>query len=209
MKCNIQVWDATSNGRNRDQEEIMTDSNQFVRNGCAEIDEITRFVNVHFGKMPPDLLNQRAGPGTWSIAENLKHLMVVNESYFPGFEALRNKNNYKNSNLISRWFAHKMGHWILKRVKRSGDHKMKTFSIWEPVQYSKPGSVVEDFEHHQGLLKTYLEWSDAWIEKGLVIASPANGLIRYRIEDAWNIIIEHEWRHLNQAMRMKANQKQQ
>ncbi len=52
---------------------------------------------------------------------------------------------------------------------------------------------------HQSNLKELIESSKDLVEAGVVISSPANKNIVYKLEKAFDIIIIHEQRHLEQA----------
>ena len=54
-----------------------------------QIDEITDDFNRIFEPLTPSELNWKPNPGTWSIAQNIDHLIVINESYFQVFAQLR------------------------------------------------------------------------------------------------------------------------
>ena len=76
---------------------------------------------------------------------------------------------------------------------------MKTFPIWEPTASQIRTDIIQHFEKHQSELKRQIEASKLLIEKGTIISSPANRIIVYKLETAFDIIVSHEQRHLAQA----------
>ena len=54
----------------------------------AQIDLNTQAFENAFGDLTHDYLNCKANTETWSIAQNLDHLIIINSSYFPILEAL-------------------------------------------------------------------------------------------------------------------------
>ena len=76
---------------------------------------------------------------------------------------------------------------------------MKTFSIWEPSAIVTNASILEQFEKHQEELKKLITQSMDLVEAGTIISSPANRLIVYKLETAFDIIVTHEQRHFEQA----------
>jgi DinB superfamily len=178
---------------------LMTNHPQQIKDWCAEIDTITSAVMDSFGLLNEEILNRKGTNGSWSIAENLKHLIIVNSTYFPVLDPLLEKADQTKISRLKMWFAQKTGVWILKRVARSRTNKMKTFPIWEPEQMHDDGNIIELFKQHQETLKKYVQRCLPLLEAGCLISSPASKVVIYSLEDAFRIIIEHEWRHILQA----------
>jgi hypothetical protein len=136
----------------------------------------------------------------WSIRENLAHLIVVNSSYFPIIEQIRN-NTYKVPFLGKVPFLPKLfGSVLMEYVKPELEEaKVKTFPIWEPTNLSEEGPILEIFEKHQHKLRDLRIRSEDLIQRKQIIASPANNRIVYSLEDAFDVILLHEQRHFIQS----------
>ena len=76
---------------------------------------------------------------------------------------------------------------------------MKTFAIWEPEKNRISGDILKRFEAHQEELKKVVRESQDLIDQGVVISSPANKNIVYKLSTAFDLIVAHEQRHFNQA----------
>jgi len=164
------------------------------------LDEITERFLVQFKGLSSPELNWKPSPEKWSIAQILDHIITINESYYPTFDALL-KDEYKLSFLakigfLVNWF----GNIILKSVEPNRRKKIKTFSIWEPSKSDINEDILNHFLIHQKELKKRLSQLEKHIEDGSVIASPANKNIVYKLSKAIEIIISHEIRHYNQAV---------
>lgn len=165
----------------------------------SRIDKTTAEVSRRFGSLSPEQLNLKPSPDTWSIAQNLDHLIVINSSYVPVIQAIRD-------NSLSLPFVAKWGFWakfcakmVLKSVNPERQKKMDTFPIWEPSPVVLPDNIIQLFTDHQEALKNLISESKDLISAGQVISSPANKNIVYSLENAFEIIVTHEERHLNQA----------
>ncbi|WP_118972735.1 DinB family protein [Taibaiella koreensis] len=165
-----------------------------------KLDELSREFRERFADLPEDELKRKPNAQTWSIAENMQHLITVNESYFPLLEQLKG-GTYKPP-FLSRipFFVKFMGNTLLKSVEPARKNKMRTFPMWEPVAADIHGDIVTDFEKHQSALKQAIAAAAPFLEKDTVIASPVNRNIVYTLEKAFDIIVTHEERHLNQAI---------
>jgi len=77
--------------------------------------------------------------------------------------------------------------------------KIKTFAMWEPGRSNISEGILERFEEKQSELKILIENSKDLVDKGVIISSPANKNIVYKLEKAFEIIVTHEQRHFQQA----------
>jgi hypothetical protein len=170
-------------------------------NWILELDKISFDVKESFRGLDKETLERKPNKSIWSIAENLEHMIKVNSSYFPIFQKL--KNGTFQGAFISKigFFSKLFGDMIYKSVSDGGKKKIKTFDLWEPKIEGNQTDVVEKFLSHQEELKGWIIEMDHFIEKGTIIHSPANSLIVYSLPQALDIILAHEKRHLDQAMR--------
>lgn len=163
----------------------------------TDIDKTTNAFISEFDHLSGDQLNWKPDSSTWSIAQNIQHLIITNESYFPILKKLQN-NEYKSPwigkfNFVTSFF----GSLILKAVQPDRIKKMKTFNIWEPEKSNITEDILKNFEVHQDELKKLISSSNQ--SMNISISSPANKMIVYKLSTAFDIIVNHEKRHLNQA----------
>lgn len=164
-----------------------------------QIDDITRGFRDKFEDLTAQELSRQPNAGTWSIAENIRHLIVVNNSYFSIVDQLK-AGNYKVPFLAKvPFFVNFMGNTILKSVEPARHKKLKTFMIWEPKAADLDAEILDDFSRHQESLKGLIRDARQFVDIRTVISSPANKNIVYTLEKAFEIIIAHEKRHFNQA----------
>jgi len=170
-----------------------------MHNWALKIDRITeKFLNS-YSPLSQEELNWKPNAETWSIAENIDHLIVLNESYYSAFESLQ-KGNYKLPFVARFGFVVTFfGNLILKSVQPDRKKKMKTFKIWEPSKSSFTKNILNRFEEHQHRLKEEILKVQDQIKQNAIISSPVNKNIVYKLETALNILITHEERHYEQA----------
>jgi hypothetical protein len=173
-----------------------------------ELDHLTQTFHKEFGHLTVDELNWKPNTSTWSVAQNIDHLIVINKTYFPIFPLLR-QNQYSvpwigKIDFMVNWF----GKVILQSVNPDRRKKMKTFPLWEPAKSQIGADILDRFAAHQEELKKVIRESADWMAKGTVISSPANKNIVYKLSTAFEIIITHEKRHLQQAREVCARLKE-
>lgn len=170
-----------------------------MENWIKGIDEVTVAAKNNFGDLTQEQLNWKLSDGTWSIAQHLHHLIVINSSYFPIIEALEKVELkipfFLRIPSLARW----MGNMIYNSVKPEQPKKIKTFEIWEPSSSTISDDILARFEAHQQSLKEQIQHAEELIKIGSLIHSPANKKIVYTLEKAFDIIVAHERRHLNHA----------
>ncbi len=170
-----------------------------MENWSGQIDKNTQNFVQTFGDLNTEQLNWKPDPETWSIAQNIDHIMVINKSYFPVIDSLQNQ-TYKTPFIAKIGFLTSFfGKTILKAVQPDRKKKMKTFSIWEPAKSDISTGILDRFKAHQSELKSKIEASKNLIEKGTIISSPANKNIVYKLAHAFDIIVTHEQRHFEQS----------
>lgn len=170
-----------------------------MNNWTSTLDEITRQSMNEFGTLTIEELNWKPNSTTWSIAQNIDHLIVVNETYYPILESLK-AGNYKAPFIAKIGFIVSfIGKTVLKAVLPNRQKKMKTFPIWEPTSSNLNVDILTRFQIHQKTLIQKIEEAKGLVENGVVISSPANSNIVYKLETAFDIIVSHEQRHLEQS----------
>lgn len=165
----------------------------------TQLDQVTAAFRDAFGTLSGEELNWKPDGETWSIAQNIDHLIVTNSTYFPIIRKIR-QNNYEIP-WIGRvdWICAWLGRTILNSVQPDRQKKMKTFPIWEPSVSDVSADIVHRFEKHQTAVKQMISECEDLLRKKMVISSPANKFIVYKLETAFDIIVTHERRHLEQA----------
>jgi DinB superfamily len=165
-----------------------------------QIDNTTEAFQNAFVQLNEQELNWKPDAKTWSVAQNIHHLIVINETYNPVLKSVREGTQnlpwVASVGFMVRFF----GNFILKSVEPTRKRKMKTFPLWEPSQSDLPADILQKFVAHQGDLKNLIQANNDLLDKGAIISSPANKNIVYTLARAFDIVITHEQRHLNQAL---------
>ena len=168
-----------------------------------QIDKMTTNFFEHFSQLNNEEMNYKPEPETWSISQNIAHLLEVNNSYFPVFKNLESGNNRLPFIARFGFMASFFGNLIKKSVEPSRKKKIKTFPVWQPSESNFSSEILSHFKSSQEELKSYIANFPEHIEKKKVISSPANKNIVYRLETALDIIIIHQERHFYQALEIK------
>ncbi|MFT3681216.1 MAG: DinB family protein [Ferruginibacter sp.] len=165
-----------------------------------DIDAVTAEFIQYFGSLSAQQLNYKRECSQWSIAQNISHIITVNDSYKPLIQSVKN-HTYKTAWYSKfKFLVNYFGIKVQEMVKPHMGGKIKTVKQWEPEAEKARHDVVTDFAMHQHTLKQLILSSKDLMQQ--VIHSPASKLVVYRLEDAFKIIVAHEQRHLEQAKSM-------
>ncbi|MEM1124134.1 MAG: DinB family protein [Bacteroidota bacterium] len=170
-----------------------------MNNWTAQLDQTTQLFQKYFGQLTPTELNWKPDAKTWSIAQNIDHLMVLNSTYFPLLDDLKAGKNKLPFLARFNFAVNFFGKLILKSVQPEEKKKINTFPIWEPTKSEIAGDILDRFTTHQSQLKRAIMNTEDLAAKGVVITSPANKNIVYKLSTAFEVIVAHELRHLKKA----------
>jgi hypothetical protein len=176
-----------------------------IQRWIHDIDEVTTNFRNAFGSLDIARLNFKPNSTTWSIAQNIDHLMVINQTYFNAIAQIREEKIKLPWIGKVNFLVNLMGKVILNSVQPDRRQKMKTFPIWEPQQSNLDRDIIERFAIQQEKLKKLIGDSADLLSLKTVISSPANKNIVYKLETAFNIIVAHERRHFVQATELLKN----
>ena len=153
-----------------------------MKNWTSTLNDISKQSLSEFGSLTSEQLNWKPASNTWSIAQNLDHLIVVNETYYPVLASLKT-GTYEPPFVAKIGFMVSfLGKTVLNAVQPDRKKKMKTFPIWEPTTSNVIGDILNRFQNHQNELIQKIEGSQGLVEKGVVISSPANKNIVYKLD---------------------------
>jgi hypothetical protein len=182
----------------------MTDNDyidEILQKGSAAKDKVT----TEFSFMTVEQLNWNPSEKTWSIGQCLDHLILSDSSYFSTLKKISER-VFK----MSFWekhspFSKKCGRLLKDQLKEKVGKKLAAPKIIRP-QNSK--IELDIIEHYHKSLDTFLDYISNCkkidIDK-TIITSPTICIVTYSLRDAFQFLLQHEHRHINQAIRIKEN----
>ncbi len=155
-----------------------------------------------FGGLTALQLNWKPSADQWSVAQCFDHLVVANTAYFPIFEKVlsgEKRNTFWES---LPWLPAFWGKLVIKAVSPESPRKLKAPRIFRPSSSEFDGAIVRRFIDQQNQVITYMKATEDLDLENIKISSPVTRFITYSLMDTFRIIINHEQRHLLQAMRV-------
>ena len=169
----------------------------------AEVDGISQRVRDEFGTLSTEQLTWQPEPERWGIGQCLVHLARINElyrkSFTVAFQNARARGLQPRGPLKGSWF----GRWFTRVVGPEG-RPVKTPSIFHPRREVVESGALETFFAEQVRVQSVLDEARGIDLDRVRITSPASRLLRFHACDAFQILVEHEKRHVAQAERVAA-----
>lgn len=167
------------------------------------LDDVTREVEALCGPLTVDQLNWTPGPGRWSIAQCLDHLITTNALYFPVFDAMATGRYTPPLWARLSPFSGFLGRFLIRSLDPANAKPITTVPAAEPSSSALPADIVARFVAHQRELIRRLRALPATLDPASTkMASPLAGAVTYSLTDCLQIIAVHERRHLGQATRV-------
>ena len=148
-------------------------------------------------------LNFKPAEDLWSIAEILSHIINLNLKFKPALEnVIKQKHKKPIARLIpgaTKWF----GKFLIKACS-PGANPTQTAPVFRPADPSDiSDAILQEFIDNLSWMENTLKQLPSYYGLGIVLKSPALGLLTYTLEDAVEIISLHIRKHLIQVQALK------
>lgn len=160
---------------------------------------------AQFGDLKPGQLNWQPGPGRWSVAQCLEHLMITQSTYFPVLDRLAEGTFSPTTWERYSPFSGLLGRMLIRSLDPANTRRTKTVATSRPSESAIGADIVERFALHQDELVARLRALPGTGEpRSVVITSPLSRFVTYSLADCLTILVVHGRRHLAQAQRVTA-----
>ncbi len=156
-----------------------------------------------FTTLSAEQLNWKPSAESWSIGQCLDHLIVADCKYFPAFQKIvsgkYDMNFWENWSPLGGLF----GKILVHHVKEKPVRNLRAPKVFAPSKSKIDTGILERFHKHlDSLLGYIIECRSIDLDK-VHISSPVSKWVTYSLRNAFTLLIQHEHRHINQAIRVK------
>jgi hypothetical protein len=178
----------------------MKTSESIISDLLEETSRISKTVKEKFSVLSFDRLNFRNEKYAWSAAECFDHLIVTNNQYIPLIEAALEKSSKGNPE--EEFKTTFTGRFLLYSVNPDNMKKTKSPRIYRPELKLYTKEVIKFFiDQHNHITALICKSQDKNLSS-IKVSSPVTPLLRFNLGEAFQIIIQHDWRHIGQAGRI-------
>ncbi len=176
----------------------------FIQQMIQRTTDAGKRVSAAFTDLSLSQLNWKPAANSWSIGQCLEHLIISDCAYFPVFKKIINRQHE-----MTRWerWSPLSGFWgkmLVSQLQEKAVKKLNTPAVFAPTEKDTDLGVLERFQKHLGSLRDYIAGCQPVDLDKTYITSPALKLVTYSVRNAITILVQHEHRHINQALRLQA-----
>jgi len=170
---------------------------------ARDVRSIANNAKREFGKLSEAQLNWKPAVDSWSVAQCFDHLITTNAAYFPVLESIAK--GEKKTTMVERLplLPKLWARLFIKSLDPKATRKLKAPASFQPSASDLSKSIIDDFVDHQRRVVDSMEATKKMNLDRIVITSPAAPVITYSLMDAFRILVIHEQRHFQQAMRVR------
>ncbi len=176
-------------------------ANQDLYNFIDEITEIGQKAELTFGHLSAEQINWKPSPEGWSVGQCFEHLIKANELFYGDLEKIasgaRANSFLENYSPLSSFFGNLLVNSLKKDERK---FKAPTKKIVPPSEID--ANIIELFAAHQAELIGKIKRTETADWRRVKITSPFMKLITYKLSDGFQVVVEHERRHVRQAERV-------
>ncbi len=167
-----------------------------------EADAIAGDAKTLFGHLNSQQVNWKPGSDSWSVAQCLDHLIMINREYYPIFERVANGELRKALMHRLPFLPSAFGKLMIKALSPNTHQKLKAPVAARPSSSSIDPQIVDRFIAHQRELLAKMRSLEKIDLAETIITSPFASVVVYSLLDAFRLLMAHERRHFGQAQRV-------
>lgn len=176
---------------------------EFIQQLLQQAIEAKEKTLTDFFLLSSEQLNWKPYEASWSIAQCLAHLIIadglrlynIDKKIKQDFKTI----GWEKINPLKKFWGSVMVSQTQEKVR----HKINAPRLFQPPENERRDDILTGFnKHFDEIVLKLNSCMDADLDE-VYIKSPISGLISYSLRNAITIIIGHERRHLNQAIRIK------
>ena len=172
------------------------------RHLAAETRRTTEAYRALAGPLTPAQLAWTPPGGGWSVGQVLEHLVVSNALYLQLCEALVQRGTPAAPG--TTWKPTLIGALLARSVSTEAKTRLPAPKVFRPGPAARDG-VLAAFVAMQERLAVLMERAAPLDWRRLKGPSPVTSLVRVNLGDAFQVLVNHSNRHLNQARRVVAS----
>lgn len=160
-------------------------------------------VQKEFTSLSFEEITTKPSPESWSIAQCFDHLIISDSLFFPAFEKIISGNYHmkvwEKWSPMSQFFGNMMKNHLSEKINRH----IKSPKKFLPEDEVSDTAILQKYEVHLEQLLEYIAgFINTDIDK-IILSSRVSGFVTYSLRTTIIIILQHQYRHINQAIRTR------
>lgn len=167
----------------------------------SELKAVSSDTEAAFGKLSAAQINWKPSQEGWSVGQCFEHLIKSNELFYNELDQI--SNGSRQSSFLEKYspLSKLFGSILISSLKKD-ERKFKapTENIVPPSEIDE--NIVELFAAHQAELIGKIKRTEIADWRKTKVTSPFLKIATYSLLDGYQVIVEHEKRHVRQAKRV-------
>jgi len=179
-------------------------SNPEIAEHLSQLDDAVSRAETLLQGLDDETLNWRAAPEQWSVAQCLDHLNITAQKYVGTMQAVVEqaaKDGPHGTTPGKRRLLPRLFIWILEPPSRL---RAKVPPDFRPADRHALSELREAHAQCHAEVRRLMETADGVSLDQVKALSPVSDKIRFRIGEAFAVILAHERRHLLQAEKVRS-----
>lgn len=180
--------------------------NAEISNLLSELQTISDDAQKTFGDLSAKQINWKLNADSWSVGQCFEHLIKSNELFYGELEKIASGTR-RNSFLESYSpLSSVFGNLLINSLKKDArKFKAPSPKIVPPSEID--ANIVEIFAAHQAELIGKIKQTETADWRKTKVTSPFLKIATYTLADGYQVIVEHEKRHVRQAEKVVKTEK--
>jgi hypothetical protein len=168
----------------------------------ARLEDLARQAVATFGALDAGQLNWRPDAARWSVAQCLEHLVTANRLMLgaarDALDPARPRTLWQRLPVLPGM----LGRALIRSQSPSSTRKYTAALRVQPTASQIPADILQRFvaQHHD--LAAWVQRLDEREAARTIMVSPLIGVVTYSVLDGCRLIVAHDWRHVEQAVRV-------
>ena len=163
-------------------------------------------VRSSFSNLSSAPLNWKPSPEKWSIAQCFDHLVTADGTYLPILKKIA-----EGSHKMNFWeryspFTNYFGRMFKKTLTENVRKKYKSPKPFVPSKSEVSGDIIDQYlDNLRTFMDCVVRCNSIDLDK-TKFSAPIMGLVTFNVRDGITFMIQHDHRHINQAIRVKESE---
>ena len=176
---------------------------RFIQEMLQSAQEAGEKVKTELGSVSSAQLNWKPAEESWSIGQCLDHLIISDCLYFPAFEKIT-ESKYEMS-VWENWspLSGLFGKVLTTQIREYSKKRLRAPKIFMPSYNTIDMGLFERFYKHLDSLRGHIAGCNTVDIDKVYITSPISKLVTLSLRKTILLLVQHEHRHINQAIKVK------
>lgn len=167
----------------------------------AEADRQREQVTALLDALDDQAFSRRAGPGRWSVGEQIAHVALTDRPYLAAIEAALREGRARDRRSGGPFKGGMLGNWFARALEPPPRRRLRTRPDLMPPPGLERHAVRDDFAAcRRELAATIASAADLDLDR-IKIRSPFLSLLKMPVFSAFHVLLAHGRRHIWNATR--------